>query len=50
MHAAEAAVAHHQDLIARARRVNYGFDERVEIVEGLRLAAERRQRFAKVPA
>ena len=43
MHAAEATVAHDQNLIARPRRRDHCLDEFCQLIEGLGLCAERRQ-------
>ena len=50
MDAAEAAVAHHQHMVAGARRLRDGLDEFGEVLFGEGALTERRQRFSRVPA
>ena len=50
VHAAEAAIAHHQDMVARLRRRANRLHQSAELVEGVRHGAQRRQRIGQVPA
>jgi hypothetical protein len=50
MDAAEAAVAHHEDMVAGARLGDDRTDERLEIVMDGGLRAKRRQRTRDIPA
>ena len=50
MDAAEAAIAHHEDMVAGARGRRYCGDECADVVEHHRPVTERRQRGGRVPA